>query len=155
MFRSPTANIFLSLSLSLWSPPPPPPPCVGGTSTWYRGEILLENGQYPHNSSYEAPCLPWGATREVDEGILVVESWLMSATEYIASDNKPLRPGVHVDGRSDVARPYQSAGHANLKSNNLCLFNYVKCKHCYIPFVFVALGAVARVNQVIPYILAE
>ena len=20
--------------------------------------ILLENGQYPHNSSYEAPCLP-------------------------------------------------------------------------------------------------
>ena len=32
-------------------------------------------------------------------------------------------------------------------------FNYVKCKHFYIPSVFVALGAVARVNQVIPYIL--
>ena len=49
--------------------------------------ILLENGQYPHNSSYEAPCLPWGATREVYDGILVVESWLMSATEYIAIDH--------------------------------------------------------------------
>ena len=36
--------------------------------------ILLENGQYPHNSSYEAPCLPWGVTREMDNGILVVES---------------------------------------------------------------------------------
>ena len=78
--------------------------------------ILLENGQYPHNSSYEAPCLPWGATREVDDGILVVESWLMSATGYIAIDNTPLRPGVHVDGRSGMAQPDQSAGHAKLKS---------------------------------------
>ena len=44
--------------------------------------------------------------------ILVVESWLMSATEYIAIDNTLLRPGVHVDGRSGMARPDQSAGHA-------------------------------------------
>ena len=63
-----------------------------------------------------------GATREVDDGILVVESWLMSATEYIAIDNRLFRPGVHVDGRSGMARPDQSAGHAKLKSNNLCLF---------------------------------
>ena len=83
--------------------------------------ILLENGQYPHNSSYEAPCLLWGATREVDDGILVVESWLMSATEYIAIDNTLLRPGVHVDGRSWMAWPDQLAGHAKLKSNNHCL----------------------------------
>ena len=129
--------------------------CVGEPHFSTGVNILLENGQYPHNSSYEAPCLPWSATREVDEGILVVESWLTSATEYIAIDNTPLQPGVHVDGRSGMARPDQSAGHANLNSNNLCLFNYVKCKHCYIPFVFLALGAVARVNQVIPYILPE
>ena len=58
----------------------------------------------------------------MDDGILVVESWLMSATEYIAIDNTPLRPGVHVDGRSGMARPDKSAGHAKLKSNNLCLF---------------------------------
>ena len=77
--------------------------------------ILFENGQYPHNSSYEAPCLSWGATREVDDGILVIESWLMSATEYIAIDNTLLRPGVHVDGRSRMARPDQSGGHAKLK----------------------------------------
>ena len=56
------------------------------------------------------------ATREVDDGILVVESWLMSATEYIAIDNTLLRPGVQVDGRSGMARPDQSAGHAKLKS---------------------------------------
>ena len=129
--------------------------CVGEPHCGTGVNILLENGQYPHNSSYEAPCLPWCATREVDEGILVVESWLTSATEYIAIDNTPLQPGVHVDGRSGMARPDQSAGHTNLNSNNLCLFNYVKCKHCYIPFVFLALGAVARVNQVIPYILPE
>ena len=49
-------------------------------------------------------------------GIVVVESWLMSATEYIAIDNTPPRPGVHVDGRSGMARPDQSAGHAKLKS---------------------------------------
>ena len=58
----------------------------------------------------------------MDDGILVVESWLMSATEYIAIANTPLRPGVHVDGRSGMARPDKSAGHAKLKSNNLCLF---------------------------------
>ena len=27
---------------------------------------------------------------------------------------------------------------------------FIKYKHCYIPFVFIALGAVSRVNQVIP-----
>ena len=32
---------------------------------------------------------------------------------------------------------------------------FIKCKHCYIPFIFIALRAVARVNQVIPYILPE
>ena len=84
--------------------------------------ILFENGQYPHNSSYEAPCLPLGATREVDDGILVVESW--SATEYIAIDNTLLLPRVHVDGRSEMARPDQSAGHAKLKSKQPCFVNY-------------------------------
>ena len=43
----------------------------------------------------------------MDDGILMVESWVMSATESIASDNTPLRPGVHVDGRSGLARPDQ------------------------------------------------
>ena len=52
----------------------------------------------------------------MDDGILVVEPWLMSATEYIVIDNTPLRPGVHVDGRSGMARHDQSAGHAKLKS---------------------------------------
>ena len=52
----------------------------------------------------------------MDDGILVVESWLMSATEYIAIDNTLLRPGVPVDGRPGVARPDQSAGHAKPKS---------------------------------------
>ena len=40
-------------------------------------------------------------------------------TVYIAIDNTPLRPGVHVDARSGLARPDQSAGHAKLKSKNL------------------------------------
>ena len=86
--------------------------CGGGGGEPHRDRgvnILLENGQIPHNSSYEAPCLPWGATREVDDGILVVESWLMSATAYIAIDNTPLCSGVNVDGRSGLA-------------NTLCLF---------------------------------
>ena len=48
----------------------------------------------------------------------------MSATEYIAIDNKSLRPGVYVDGRSGMARPDQSAGYAKLKSKQplFCLF---------------------------------
>ena len=109
--------------------------------------ILFENGQSPHNS-YEAPCLPCGATHEVGNGILVVESWLMSATEYIAIDNTPLRPGVHVDRRSGMARPDQSAGHAKFKSKQplFCLF---------LPRTSIALGAVARVNQVISILLPE
>ena len=41
----------------------------------------------------------------MDDGILVVESLLMSATEYIGIDDTSLRPGVHVDGRSGMARP--------------------------------------------------
>ena len=53
--------------------------------------------------------------REVDDGILVFESWLISATEYIAIDNTPLWRGIHVDLRSGLARPDQSAGHVNLK----------------------------------------
>ena len=52
----------------------------------------------------------------MDDGILMVESWLTSATEYIAADNSTLRPGLHVDGRSGLARLYQSVGHAKLKS---------------------------------------
>ena len=94
----------------------------------------------------------------MDDGILVVESWLMSATEYIAIDNTPLRPGVHVDGRSGMARPDQSAGHAKLESKQPLGFFYILSrtlnKHCYTPFVFVALGAVARVNQVISIFIA-
>ena len=60
----------------------------------------------------------------MNDGILVVELWLMSATEYIAIDNTPLRPGFHVHGRSGMARPDQSAGHAKLKSKQplFCLF---------------------------------
>ena len=52
----------------------------------------------------------------MDDGILVVESWLMSTTEYIAIDITPLRPGVYVDGRSGMVRPDQSAGHVKLKN---------------------------------------
>ena len=49
------------------------PLCVWEPHRGTGVNILFENGQYPHNSSYEAPCLPWGATREVDDGILAVE----------------------------------------------------------------------------------
>ena len=92
----------------------------------------------------------------MDDGILVVESWLMSATKYIAIDNTPLRPGFHVDGRSGMARPDQSAGHAKLKSQQplFCLI-VAKNKHEVYNFVRVTLGAVARVNQVIYYLLSE
>ena len=88
--------------------------CVwGGGGGPQRGtvvNILSENGQYPHNSSYEAPCVPRGVTGEVDE------SWQISAVEYIAIDNTPLRDGIHVDGSSRLARRDQSAGHAKLKN---------------------------------------
>ena len=117
------ASCFMSLLTSLWVELRLPDMSLRVWGEPHSGaglNILLENGQYPHNSSYEAPCLPWGATREVDDGILVFESWLMSATEYIAIDNTPLRPGVHVDGRSGMARPDQSAGHAKLKSKQPC-----------------------------------
>ena len=48
-----------------------------------------------------------------------------------------------------MARPDQSAGHAKLMSTTIVLLTIAKNKHCVIPFVLVALGAVARVNQVI------
>ena len=62
----------------------------------------------------------------------------MSATEYIAIDNTPLRPGVHVDGRSGMARPDQSAGHAKLKSNNQCFVNY--CQEQTLCYTLLLLG---------------
>ena len=37
----------------------------------------------------------------MDNGILVVEWWLISAPEYIAIDITPLWPLIHVDGKSD------------------------------------------------------
>ena len=52
----------------------------------------------------------------MDDGILVVESWLISATEYIASGNTSLQPGVHVDERSDLVRLDQSDGRVKFKS---------------------------------------
>ena len=67
----------------------------------------------------------------MDEGILVVESWLIYATEYIKIDNIPPRSGVNVDGISGLTRPNQSAGHAKFKSQNHC-FNYVMNKHDYV-----------------------
>ena len=40
----------------------------------------------------------------------------MSATDNTAIYNTLLRPGVHVDERSGMARPDKSAGHAKLKN---------------------------------------
>ena len=116
--------------------------------------ILFDNGQYPHNSLCEAPCLPRGATREVDDGILVVESWLIFVTEYIVIVNTSLRPRIHVDGRSGLAQPDQSAGHATPKSQQplFCLI-VAKNELWCIPFVLVALGPVARINQVMGFFL--
>ena len=56
----------------------------------------------------------------------MVDSWLMSATEYIAIDNTLLQAGVHVDRRSGMACPDQLAGHAKLKSGqHLSSANFV------------------------------
>ena len=64
----------------------------------------------------------------MDDGSLVVESWLKSATEYIAINNIPLRPGINniplrpgirVDGRSALARHDESAGQTKI-SNMFC-----------------------------------
>ena len=72
--------------------------------------IFFENSQYLHNSLHEAPRC--------------------QKQKYLAIDNTPLCPGVH------VAQPDQSAGHAKRKSQ-LALFslNIVKNKHCYLLFV--------------------
>ena len=87
---------------------------------------------------------------------LVVESWLISATEYIAIDNTPLWPRIHVDGRSGLVRLDQSAGYAKLKSQQpFFCYLFFKNKYCFILYVFVAIGAVARVNWVIPAVLPE
>ena len=51
----------------------------------------------------------------MDVGILVAESWLYLATEYIAIDKTPLWPGIHVHGGSGSACRDLSAGHAKLK----------------------------------------
>ena len=56
------------------------------------------------------------ATHEMDDGILVVESWLIPVTEYIAIGDTTLWSGIHVDVMSGLARPDQSACHAKLKS---------------------------------------
>ena len=77
----------------------------------------------------------------------------MSATEYIAIDNTLLRPGVHVDGRSGMAQPDWSR--QAQESTTIVLLTFVKNKLCFILYVFVALGAVARVNWVIPCDLPE
>ena len=78
----------------------------------------------------------------MDDGILVVESWLMSATEYIAIDNTPLRPGVHVDGRSGMARPDQSAGHAKIKSKQPCLRTSIVLYSLYLLLLGRWLGSI-------------
>ena len=97
------------------------------------------NIKYPQNSSYEARCLTWGATRKVDDGILVVESWLMSATEYIAIDNTLLRAGVHVHGRLICwSRQVQ-------EPTNFVLLIFAKTKHWLHTFC----TCCSRVNQVI------
>ena len=65
---------------------------------------------------HKAPCLTGRTTREVNVGILVVESWLISATEHITTDNAQLWPRMHVDTRSGLARVDQLARHAKPKS---------------------------------------
>ena len=82
-------------------------------SARYRGEDSLWEWPIP------TQLLVWGtlfAARCDEWSGWWVESWLIPATEYIAIDNAPLRPEVHVDGRSGFARPDLSAGHAKLKS---------------------------------------
>ena len=70
----------------------------------------------------------------MDDGILVVESWLISVTEYIAINNTPLRPRVHVDGRLGLARPDQSVGWSRLAEDptTILLLIVAKNKHCFI-----------------------
>ena len=82
---------------------------------------------------------------------MVVDSWLIFATECVDIGNTSLRPGIHVDGRSRLARPDQSAGHAKLKSRQpLFLLIIAKNKHCFILYVFVIFGEGARVSRVLP-----
>ena len=95
------------------------------------------------------PCV-CGNLTAVDNGILVVESWLISATEYIAIDNTPLWPRIHVGGRPD-----QSTGYAKFKSTTLVLLPFIKNKHCFILFVFDALGVEAKVSWLIPCVLPK
>ena len=52
-----------------------------------------------------------------------------------------------------MARPDQSAGRQAQEQTTCVLFIYVKNKHC-VPFLYVTLGAVARVNQVIYIFIA-
>ena len=116
--------------------------------------ILSKNGQYPHNSSNEAPCLPWGATHEVDDEILVVESWLIAATKYIAIDNTPLQPRIHVDGRSGLTRVISRLVMPSSRVNNHCLVNF--CQEQTLFHTLMYLLVLGRwVIWVIPCILPE
>ena len=120
--------------------------CVCEPHRGTRVNIPLENGQYPHRPSYEAPCLPWGATRESgqwDPGGWVgayLRLWL------------PLWPGVHYR-RVVKFGPTWSIGWSRQAQELKTLF----CLHCHetnivwYTFIYYALGAVARVNLVINY----
>ena len=92
-----------------------------------------------------------------DDGIPVVESWLISATEYIAIGSTPPQLRIYVDRRLELARPDQSGGYAKLKSQHpLFVFliianNKLCCIHSFALVVFVAL---ARFNLVIYIFIA-
>ena len=64
----------------------------------------------------------------MDDGILLVESWLISATEYIAIDNTPLLPRIQVEWPDRINRLVTPSSRAN----NHCFVNYLQEQTCFM-----------------------
>ena len=91
----------------------------------------------------------------MDDGILVVESWLMSATDYIAIDSTTsARNSCRRKVRNGPTRSIGWSRQAQ-ESTTIVLLITANNKHCFILDAHVALGAVAKVSWVIPCVLSE
>ena len=103
------------------------------------------------NSHTTSPCLPWGATCEVDDGILVEGSWLYLQPSILSLT-------IHFSARGSCRRevrygPTWSIGLSRQaqKLTSSILLNYYKLC-CIHYFILVALGAMATVNHVFYYL---
>ena len=129
--------------------------CVG-TSPWYRGEHSL--WEWPISTQllvwgalFALRCNPWSGRWDPGGWVMVdIYNPVYCHWQYTILTRNSCRREVRIGPTWSIGWSRQAQ-----EPTTIVLLITAKNKHCFILYVHVALGAVARINWVIPCVLPE